>query len=202
MIKAAIFASGTATNAYQLLKQELNLSNISFELLVTDNTKSGIVDLAREFNKPLVVIEKKYYSKEEHERLILEHLTSFKIDWIFLAGYMKILSSVFIEHFYDTNLQQSRIINIHPSLLPQFKGKDAYEQAYQANVKESGVSIHFVDQGVDTGKLIFQKSFTRSNQDSLKDFKLKGQKLEHELYPHFLNVLDNAITKNSYKDLL
>ncbi len=202
MINTAIFASGNGSNACKLLEHEHQLNNIRFSLIFTDNPNAGVIKVAQKFNKPIVVIEKKYYSKAEHERIILDYMKDFKITWILLAGYMRILSPHFIDFFHDTSLNQSRIINIHPSKLPKFKGKNAYEQAFNSLENESGITIHFVDKGVDTGKLLLQESFEKYEEDDLNSFKTRGLKVEHALYPKFLTILDNALGTNTLEEIL
>ncbi len=200
MINAAIFASGNGSNAIELLKLEKDLRNIKFNFLVTDKKNAGIIEKAKKFNKDVYLFEKEN-NKLEHERKILNKLKSENIEWIFLAGYMRILSSDFINHFYNDYLDQAKIINIHPSLLPDFKGKNAYEQAFNAKVNHSGVSIHFVDAGIDTGELITQKELPLIKGESLENFKKRGLKLEHELYPKVVKNIDKFIETKCKEDI-
>lgn len=202
MINIAILASGTGSNAKMLLEQEKFLSHIQIELIITDKSNAGVINIARHYNKKVIVVEKGILNKQKHENLIMNHLTKHNIDWIFLAGYMRILSTSFIKYFWSESLNQSKIINIHPSLLPAFKGLNAYEQAYQSADDYSGITVHFVDTGVDTGKIIKQEKFRRLQNDSLDTFKARGLELEHKIYPAVLEMLDKAISNNCYEELL
>lgn len=130
--------------------------------------------------------------KAAHEAAIYEWMNSKNVDWVFLAGYMRILSADFIKKFHDPNLGVSRILNIHPSLLPSFPGKNAYEQAFQAGVKSSGVTVHFVDPGVDTGPPIIQESFPRFEQDTLEDFEKRGLEVEYRLYRKAMDMVSKG----------
>lgn len=189
MIRVAIMASGTGTNAKALLQAESEQSDVSIELVITDKSDAGVREIAKSFSKPCEVIEKKEATKTEHEARIKKTLQNYNIDWIFLAGYMRILSPDFIDSYYDSNIQQSRIINIHPSLLPHFKGLNAYERAYEERSEYIGISIHFVDGGMDTGKIILQERFQLNPMESFNEFKKQGLALEHKLYPYVLKNL-------------
>lgn len=204
-LNIAIFASGSGTNALNILEYGLErFKNIKVKCVVTDNEEAGVIQKVNEFNRqnnlhvPIEVIpfkksKNEVYSlaKKKHEETIVSYLNQMEVDWLVLAGYMRILSSEFIDTFYDKNLEQSRILNIHPSLLPKYPGKDAYEQAYESGDEVSGATVHFVDRGIDTGTIIKQKTFKRNNGDSLKEFKVKGMKVEYSLYPSVLQLLDD-----------
>lgn len=200
MVNAVIMASGNGSNAIELIKLEKELDNINFKFIITDNKDAGIINKGKSLKKDVFLFENKN-NKLEHEEKILNKLKSENIEWIFLAGYMRILSSDFINHFYDDDLDQAKIINIHPSLLPDFKGKDAYEQAFKAKVNNSGVSIHFVDAGIDTGKIITQKEFPLIKGESLENFKKRGLKLEHDLYPKVVKNIDKFIETKCKEDI-
>jgi phosphoribosylglycinamide formyltransferase-1 len=134
-------------------------------------------------------------AKLRQESEILKLCHSLNIQWIFLAGYMRILTAHFLKSFHDKELNACRVINIHPSLLPEFPGKDGYGDAFHSGAQVSGISIHFVDEGVDTGPIILQGKFERQLNDTLEDFKKRGLQLEHQLYPQ---VLDNVLNGKIY----
>lgn len=190
MKNIAVFASGQGSNAKALLTKEKELQNSRIQVLLTDRKKAGVIQVARDFDKEIIVIPKARFSRSEHEQLILSALAPYKIDWVLLAGYMRLLSPQFIQHFYDKSLRQSRIINIHPSLLPLHKGINAYEKAYQQEPHESGITVHFVDDGMDTGKIIKQAKFQFQHPVSFTEFKNTGLQLEHQLYPQVLQEID------------
>lgn len=184
----AIFASGTGTNALALIKAAKKYK-APIKCLICDHPDAQITK--ENIDIPIYVIpfEK---DKKNHEKKILEVLSQYQINWIFLAGYMRILSSEFINHFSKENTR--RIINIHPSLLPKYKGLNAYERSFNNNDNFSGITIHFVDSGIDTGEIIYQGKFERKVGDNLDDFIKRGKELEHILYPQILE----RVTKLSY----
>ena len=189
--RIAIFASGTGSNAKVLLEKAKYLSNISIITIVTDKKDAGVINIAKKMNTPHQIIEKNHISQKEHEKKILDYCKKLQIEWIFLAGYMRILSPDFIQQYQTNNT--SRIINIHPSLLPAYKGLNAFERAYNDQVPKSGITVHFVNEQIDAGEIIVQESFERSNTDLLEDFIRKGQKIEHKLYPKVLEKLNENL---------
>lgn len=196
MINVAIFASGNGQNAENLILKAKELSKINILFVLTDNKNAKVIERAKNLDVPVKVIpfkkisNIKYANRHNHENQIIEAIKSYNIDWIFLAGYMRILSSSFIKYFTKDSDKNSRIINIHPSLLPYFPGKNAKEMAYSANIRESGVTVHFVDEGVDTGKIIDQMSFSVDKNESFKSFCEKGTHIENILYPRVLQTLN------------
>lgn len=192
MKKIAIFASGSGSNAKNLLQHAPRFKNLTIEFILTDNENAGVVNYAKELNCPVIIVSKKNLSKKEHEQEILKYLQEHKIEWILLAGYMRILSPEFLEHFYNHKTKLNQVINIHPSLLPEYKGLNAFERAYKDQRDKSGISIHYVSAGVDDGPLIYQEVFKREQNDSLESFIKKGQALEHKLYPQILESLNQS----------
>lgn len=195
--KIAIFASGNGSNAESLLMRAKEL-DFKISCILTDNPNAGVIKKARRYNTPVYVIPfiKKTsntfeQNKSNHEFEILKIMKKESIEWILLAGYMRILSKNFLKTFYNPKTNQNNIINIHPSLLPSFPGKQGYLDAFNANVQESGITIHFVDNGVDSGLIIAQKKFERHKNDSLDRFIARGLKIEHALYPSILENLIN-----------
>jgi len=187
----AVFASGEGTNASALFKHD---NHSLIKLLVCDNEDALVINKARSLGISVAIIPKEEgESRSSHEAKILSLLKVNGINWILLAGYLRILSSEFISNFFDPLLSQNRIINIHPSLLPAYPGLRAYERAFEAGESESGVSVHFVSAGVDEGAIILQKSFARKSSDSLGEFIARGKELEHQLY---CQVFDQIILNN------
>ena len=110
------------------------------------------------------------------------------LDYIFLAGYMRIISPYFLENYKKT------ILNLHPSLLPKYKGKDTIEQAFNAGESEIGISIHYVNEELDGGEVIAQKSLTVKDGETLEDVTKRIHELEHELYPNvILKLVEEAL---------
>ena len=186
-IKVAIMASGSGSNAENLIRYAQSTKLFSVECVIVDNEKAFVIERCKKLNVECFIISIK--NKKDQESHVLTTLKNHKVTWVFLAGYMRILSQNFINYFWDFKTGVSQIINIHPSLLPSFPGVDAYKQAWNAKVTQSGVSVHRVDAGVDTGPVIVQKSFARLEEDNFESFKARGMKIEHELYKKAANKL-------------
>lgn len=176
-VKVAVLASGGGTN-FENLMNHADTIGIDIELLITDHGDAGAVGRAEKTGVPCRVFERcDYDSKTEHEAAVLATLAEFEVEYVLLAGYMRILSSGFI-HAYER-----RIINLHPSLLPAFKGRNGIEDAFNYGVKVTGVTIHFVDAGIDTGEIIAQKHVLIDDGDTLEILEDKIHELEYALYP-------------------
>jgi phosphoribosylglycinamide formyltransferase-1 len=182
-IKIALMASGTGTNVIKLIEHAQNKKNIKIIGIIVDQPTSKLLN--EKISVPVILIEKNVGDKKSiHEEKILIQLKEWNIDWILLAGFMRLLSKKFL------NLYKNKVVNIHPSLLPLYPGAHAYEKAFADNVIESGVTIHFVDEGMDTGKIWQQEAFKRFSQDTFEDFVKRGKEIEWSLYPKFLDWLE------------
>jgi phosphoribosylglycinamide formyltransferase-1 len=185
MKKISIFVSGNGTNMEYLL-EHVRSGKLKAEaaLVVSDNPQAYALKRAEKFNAECVVVDrKKFPSKETFEAEIRRHLDRKKIDYIALAGFMRILSPAFIKAY------EGRLINIHPSLLPQFPGAHAIRDAFEAKAKVTGVSVHFVDEGVDTGPVILQREIKVNPEDTLESLETKIHALEYEIYPEGINLV-------------
>ncbi|WP_057768073.1 phosphoribosylglycinamide formyltransferase [Cytobacillus praedii] len=185
MRNIAIFASGSGTN-FQAIVDAVKAGKLSavIKLLVCDRQEAYSIERAIKENIPsFVFTAKEYASKEEYETEILQKLRELEADYVVLAGYMRLIGPTLLKNY------EGRIINIHPSLLPAFPGKDAIGQALNANVKESGVTIHFVDEGMDTGPIIAQQSVPISKEETIESLQAKIHEIEHKLYPQVLQRL-------------
>lgn len=187
MKKIAIFASGTGSNfeaIVQAVQDDVLHANIA--LLVCDKPNAPVIEKAKRAGIPAFVASpKEYPSKADYESHVNEQLQSLGVELIVLAGYMRLIGPTLLSVY------PNKIINIHPSLLPAFPGKDAIGQAMEAGVKVTGVTIHYVDEGMDTGPIIEQKAITIDQGDTLADVEAKIHALEHELYPE---VIERLIT--------
>ncbi|MDA5561696.1 phosphoribosylglycinamide formyltransferase [Exiguobacterium sp. MMG028] len=186
MKRFAIFASGSGSNA-EAIWQAIADGQLSAEcvLLVTDKPEATVLDRAERHEIPsFSFTPKTYASKEEFEEEILVLLDSLRVDYIVLAGYMRLIGNVLLSAY------PNRIINIHPSLLPAFPGKDAIGQALDANVSTSGVTVHYVDAGMDTGPIIAQASVEIEGCDRTEATR-RIQAIEHQLYPRVLQQVMN-----------
>jgi len=194
-VRVCLLASGGGTNAENIINYS---SEVGIEIvgLISDQPDSYALERAANHNieavcLPFVRNKNNTYAEDKnlHESAIFEWIQSKETEWIFLAGYMRIFSEKFIQQFTEPNSPHSKIINIHPSLLPSFPGKDAYKQAWEAGVKMSGATVHFVDAGVDTGAPIVQDCFPRLENDSLEDFVQRGLQVEYKLYRRAMDIL-------------
>ena len=174
--RTAVFISGTGSNLSSLIKfSKLKKSPISIDLIISNNRKSkGLV-----FGKIYKIKKKIFDFKKENitEKKIILHLKKNKIAFICLAGFMKILSKTFIKNF------NGKILNIHPSLLPKFKGLNTHERAIKNKEKYSGCTVHFVSSKLDSGKIILQKKVTINKNETPKSLARKILTQEHKLYP-------------------
>lgn len=191
-MRVAIFASGNGSN-FQALVESFNQQEIpgKLVLLFCDQSEAYVIKRAKKANIPYFVLpKKKTQTKVDYEKQIIHLLETARVDLICLAGYMKILGKELLEAY------PNRIINLHPSLLPKFKGAHSIEEFYNSSEKETGITIHLVDQGVDTGPIIFQKKIIRQEEDSLEELTEKIHKSEHEYYP---KIIAKFIRENTVK---
>lgn len=185
MKKIAVFASGSGSNFQAILDAARSYSSsYKVELLVCDQPQAYCIERAKAANvQAFVLAPKEFENKMAFEQEILQELTAKQIDFIVLAGYMRLIGPTLLSAF------EGRIINIHPSLLPAFPGKDAIGQAFEAKVKISGVTIHYVDEGMDTGPIIAQAPVTIGEKDTRESLQTKIQEVEHSLYPKVIEKL-------------
>lgn len=173
----AVFASGNGTN-YEAIAAACANGSLDAEvaLLVCDKPGAGVIERAKAFGTPVLCFNPRDYScKEDFETEIADRMDSLGVELVCLAGYMRIIGDVLIRRY------GGRIINIHPSLLPAFKGKNAIERAVEYGVKVYGITIHWVDETLDGGRIIAQKAFEYDGNDPVEVSRL-GQKIEHCLY--------------------
>ena len=174
----AILASGSGSNADSIMFWAKDQTDLEVVCVVSDKKKAFVLERALACNvKSQYVQKNKSLSKEEYDLKLCQTLESFSVDFVILAGFMRILSKTFLDYF------PNKVINIHPSLLPKYPGKSAYEKSYASNDEEYGCTIHFVEEGMDTGKIIRQEKLLRNREDSFLEFKKKGLELENKLYP-------------------
>ncbi|WP_297486957.1 phosphoribosylglycinamide formyltransferase [uncultured Cetobacterium sp.] len=186
MVNIGIFASGSGSNFENLVLalEDGRGEGYSVKFLFSDKKNSYALERAKKLGIERVCIElKDCLNKEEYEKKILEKLEKENVQLIVLAGYMKIISSALLQKY------ENRIINIHPSYLPNYQGKDAIKRAFLEKNKETGITIHYVDEGVDTGSIIYQEKIQIENIKTLKEVEEKIHQLEHEIYPKVLTRL-------------
>jgi len=178
MKKIALFASGNGSN-FQAIIDEIANGNLHAEIaaLVTDKPDCFAVARAQHNHIPVFSFTpKNYISKEEYEKEIVAFLIEKNVSLLVLAGYMRLVGEVLLSAF------PNRIINIHPALLPAFPGKNGIQQAYNYGVKIFGVTVHYVDAGMDTGKIIAQECFKAKGTETLEEIEHQIHSIEHQLY--------------------
>ena len=174
-IKTAVFISGTGSNLKNLIKfSKTKISPILIKLIISSSKKAKGLKYSSQYN-----IEKKIvnFNNNFSENKILNYINKNNIKFICLAGFMKVLSKNFIKKF------KGKIVNIHPSLLPKYKGLNTHKRALKNKEKFSGCTVHYVTNKLDSGKIILQKKVKIKKNDTVNSLKKKVLKKEHQLYP-------------------
>ena len=177
-----MLASGSGTNLGALIEAAQD-EGCPFEIVIvaSDKPRAFALQRAKDASIPAAVVPRRQYnSREEHDAAMVGVLKEYEVEWVALAGFMRIVSSVFLDAYPE------RILNIHPALLPSFKGLHAHEQALAAGARVSGATVHFVDDGTDTGPIICQEAVPVYQDDSLDALKERILRVEHQLYPQAL----------------
>ncbi len=185
MKNIAIFASGNGSNflaIYDAIQSKELHAEIT--LLVSDKSNSKSVENGVKLGLNVFSFNASDYdSKVDYEKKILDKLIEHNVDMIVLAGYMRLIGKTLLDAY------EGKIINIHPSLLPEYKGKDAIGQAMNDNAEISGVTVHYVDEGMDTGKIIEQVEVDISNFSTRAEIEKEIHKIEHVLYKKVIKQL-------------
>ena len=174
-LKTAVFISGTGSNLKSLIKfSKLKKSPVIIKMIISNNSKSKGLQYAKIYK-----IKKKVFDFKNtlYEKKVIYELKKNNINLICLAGFMKILSKIFIKNF------KGKILNIHPSLLPKYKGLNTHERAIKNKDKYSGCTVHFVNSKLDSGKIISQKKVKINKFDTPKSLAKRILIQEHKLYP-------------------
>jgi phosphoribosylglycinamide formyltransferase-1 len=176
-----ILASGTGTNARALIEHaRINPARLEVKALISDRAEIPALAMAASLGVPTHIVN----HRDEGPMLAL--LNKYTPRWALLAGYKRLVGPGFLGFFQDAGF--FRVMNVHPSLLPAYPGLGGYERAFQDGVLKSGVTVHLVDSGLDTGMPILQESFAREAGDTLEDFVKRGQKIEHKIYCRALDM--------------
>lgn len=183
MKNIAVLISGNGTNL-QSIVDHIKKGKLKCNLAVVISNKIDAYGLKRaeKAKIPNYFIDHKDIPREEHEKRIIEILKKYDVDLVVLAGYMRIITPYLINQY------KNRIINIHPAILPAFPGTDGYGDTFNYGCKVGGCTVHFVDSGVDTGPIIIQKTNTIKENDTLKSFKNRGLKIEHQALPEAIKL--------------
>lgn len=177
----AVFVSGSGSNLQAIIDSGIDSANIA--VVVCNKPGAYAIERARKHNIPVEIIDHKDYdSREDFEKEIISRIKDYNIDLIVLAGFMRILSPYFVRHY------KHRIINLHPALLPAFPGMHSARQALEYGVKFTGCTVHFVDEGVDTGPIIKQAVVPVEDDDTEQSLLDKIHLKEHEIYPEAVRL--------------
>ena len=179
--KIAVFASGNGTNFVALHQAIIERQlPVVIGLLVCDQPTAPVTDKARAANVPILIVD-----FHDYENKAAAALQARQIELVLLAGYMRIIGPTLL------NAYAHKIINIHPALLPKFPGRHGIEDAFAAGVTETGVTIHYIDAGIDTGQIIAQRVVPVAPDDTLASLATRIHDCEHQFYPDVLQTLIN-----------
>jgi phosphoribosylglycinamide formyltransferase-1 len=183
-LRIGVLASGRGSNFEAIARAvESGLIPATLVVLVTDRPDARAVDLARAHGiEPLVLDAREYPGRDAHEKAVIGALEERGVGLVCLAGYMRLLSGAFVGHF------EGRLLNIHPSLLPAFPGLHAQRQALRHGVKVAGATVHFVDEGVDTGPIVLQAAVPVSEDDTEEALSERILAEEHRIYPEAVRL--------------
>jgi phosphoribosylglycinamide formyltransferase-1 len=183
--RIAVFASGSGTNFQAIVDAVASGKlDVTVELLVCDRPHAPVVERAKQEGvRAFVFSPKDYASREIYETEIMAELDKSQIDLIVMAGYMRLITNALVKPYYG------RIINVHPSLLPAFPGVNGIRQAFEYGVKLTGVTVHFVDGGLDSGPVIAQRSVEVTSEDTEATLAERIHALEHLLYPQTIALI-------------
>ncbi|MBD3799619.1 phosphoribosylglycinamide formyltransferase [Sulfuricurvum sp.] len=175
MKKIVTLFSGEGTNLANLI-EKIHLKYGAIVCAITNNPKAGGIAKARSAHIPVEILDHRdFQSREAYDAALVELINQYNPDLVVLCGFMRILTPVFTS--------QVRSINLHPSLLPAFKGAHAIERSFESDESVCGASVHWVTDELDGGEIILQKSFTKNFKDTLEDFTAKIREIEHEILP-------------------
>jgi len=184
MMNIAVLASGRGSNFSAIIRAaKKGKIKANLSLLVCDNPKAGAVGRAKRAGIKIAMVRREDFpSRDDFERKIIEHLQQHNIDLVVLAGFMRILGHELISRY------ENKIINIHPALLPSFKGAHGIKDAFDYGVKVTGVTVHFVDDQMDHGPIILQSPLKIEEDDTPESLEAKIHKLEHKIYPEAIKL--------------
>ncbi len=184
MIKVAVFASGSGTNLQAIIDAvEGGSLSVSLSLVVSDNKDAYALQRAEKASiKTEFINPKLFKTREEYDAELVKVLKKEKINLIVLAGFMRIISPALIKQF------PNKILNIHPAILPAFKGAHGIKDAFDYGVKVTGVTVHFVDEKMDHGPIILQQTVEVQEGDTADSLEERIHKVEHQLYPKAIQL--------------
>jgi len=179
--KVGILVSGNGSNLQAIIDEKIASCEIA--LVISNKPDVYAIKRAQSNNIPVEIINNKNFeTRQEFERQLIKSLDNRGIELIVLAGFMRVLTPLFVRHY------KNRIINIHPALLPSFPGVDAAKQALEYGVKYSGCTVHFVDDGVDTGPIVLQAIVSIEDSDTEQTLLERIHKEEHRVFPEAVRL--------------
>ena len=192
LINLAVFASGRGSNFSSIAKAiKQNEIKAKLRILVCDQPQALVIKRAQILGVQVVLVKRQDFSSRlNFETAIIQRLKNYKIDLIVLAGFMRLLSPAFVKKY------RNRIMNIHPSLLPAFKGAHAIRDAFDSQALSTGVTVHFIDEEVDHGPIILQRKIKIRSQDTLVSLEKRIHSLEHKLYPQAIKLFISGKIKS------
>ncbi|NLM52910.1 MAG: phosphoribosylglycinamide formyltransferase [Firmicutes bacterium] len=185
MKRIAVLASGNGTNLQAIIDavESKKICGAEVVLVLSDKKDAYALTRAKKHGiKNKFFDPQLYASRQEYDRALVAYLQEHKIDLVVLAGYMRLVSPEFVEAY------KNRIMNIHPALLPAFPGTKGIAAALDYGVKVTGCTVHFVDEGMDTGPIILQEAVTVRDDDTVESLRERIQKIEHRLYPKAIDL--------------
>ena len=185
MLKLAVLASGSGSNLQAMIDAiAAGALPAKIQLVLSDKADAFALERAKQAGIPTVVISPQAFAtREEYDRQVVAAIQQYEVDVVALAGYMRIVTPEFLQAF------PQRVVNIHPALLPAFPGLHGQRQAWEYGVKVSGCTVHFVDEGTDTGPIIAQATVPVLDTDDADTLAARILEQEHRLYPHVLKLL-------------
>jgi phosphoribosylglycinamide formyltransferase-1 len=176
--RIGVISSGRGENLRHIIEATLSeYLPAKIGIVLADQRDAGALKIAEEYGVKALYIDPSGLSREEYDRQLIEHLDAAGVDLVVLTGYMRILSPSFVEHY------KNRILNIHPALLPSFRGMNAFQQALDYGVKWTGTTVHIVDEDVDHGPIIYQMPVPIRENDTRESLKARIQRAEYRAYP-------------------
>lgn len=186
MVKLAIFASGNGSNFENIVNhiQDGSLTNAVCQILIVDKEHAYAIERAMKLGIPYFYVNPKAFAnKQAYEQCILEKLQEYEVDLIVLAGYMRIISPVLLQAYPKC------IVNLHPAFLPAFPGKQSILDAFEAGVSETGVTVHYIDEGIDTGEIIHQEKIHIASDWSLEILEEHVHAMEYSMFPKVVQIV-------------
>lgn len=200
--RIVIFASGTGSNAEALMQKMKDLQKGPIEFVLSDRREATVIEKALHLGVMTYLVEKTG-DRISHEVEILKLIDRHQVDWIFLAGYMRLLSADFLKAISLRHGNARQVVNIHPSLLPQYPGTHALERAFADQVTELGVTLHCVDEGMDTGPILAQEKVQLKPHETFSDLKARIHAIEHKMYTQLLEqIIDGKIQTKFFKEVV